>query len=191
TPISEAILPAASYSGVLSVSKRDLLSRLEISEHLANRTAPSLPFAYEKYLAHLNAAKKLEASISAGTWVGKKPTGTDMIELFTSRSMWFDSYRPNFSKVHEYPSMVTWLEDGASAPKNIDAWGVEKTKYTFKDLVEFLANSGHLSDDDTKGRSKELKDKKGKGKARKVSAESEETQGKVVEKKSKKKVRKT
>ncbi|KAG6913812.1 hypothetical protein DXG01_004140, partial [Tephrocybe rancida] len=51
TPISEAILPAASYS--------------EISEHLANCTAPSLPFAYEKYLAHLNAAKKLEASISA------------------------------------------------------------------------------------------------------------------------------
>ncbi|KAG6913589.1 hypothetical protein DXG01_005767, partial [Tephrocybe rancida] len=112
TPISEAILPAASYSGVLSVSKRDLLSRLEISEHLANRTVTSLPFAYEKYLAHLNAAKKLEASISAGTWVGKKPTGTDMIELFTSRSMWFDSYRPNFSKVHEYPFMVAWLEDG-------------------------------------------------------------------------------
>ncbi|KAG6912771.1 hypothetical protein DXG01_012276, partial [Tephrocybe rancida] len=89
--------------------------------------------------------KTLEASIAAGTWVGKKPSGTDMIELFTSRSMWFDSYRPNFNKIHDHPSMVEWLEDG-----------------------------------------KEPKDKKGNGKAQKVSVESDEAQEKVMEKKSKK-----
>ncbi|KAG6912766.1 hypothetical protein DXG01_012300, partial [Tephrocybe rancida] len=148
TPTSEAGISTASQgSAPIPSAKRELMKKLGISEHLANRTITGLPFAYQKYLAYLKATKALEEMVNARTWIGKRPAGSDIIELFISRTMWFDTYKPNFSKVHAYPTMVAWLADEPDGPSNLEAWGVEKTKYTFKDLAGFLANEGHLGEE--------------------------------------------
>ncbi|KAG6915352.1 hypothetical protein DXG01_012003 [Tephrocybe rancida] len=190
TPASEAGISTASQgSTFISSAKRELMKKLGISEHLANHTITGLPFAYQKYLVYLKATKALEEMVNARTWIGKRPAGSDIIELFTSRTMWFDSYKPNFSKVHAYPTMVAWLTDESGGPSNLEAWGVEKTKYTFKDLAGFLENEGHLGEGGGKGKSK-AREKKHKEKDQKASVEADEGKTKGSEKKSKKKAKK-
>lgn len=90
----------------------------------------------------MSALQLKDDKIAAGTWVGKKPTKLDVIELFISRTMFHDSYRPLFSKIDKYPTMLEWLVGGPDAPSDLDAWGVEKDAYTFKDLKEFMAGCG-------------------------------------------------
>ncbi|KAG6904146.1 hypothetical protein DXG01_012275, partial [Tephrocybe rancida] len=188
TPISEATSTVSGAASSIPSARLELMTKLGISEHLANRSGFSLPLAYQKYLGYLKAVKTLESMVAAGTWSGNRPTGTDVIEIFVSRSMWFDSYRPTFSKVHTYPTMVAWLEDEADAPGNLEAWGVERAKYTFKDLAEFLKNGGRLNEEEDKGKSKEKKNKD-KGQRANIEAKGE-VKSSSAEKKSKRKAKK-
>ena len=52
--------------------------------------------------------------------------------------------------------MVEWLENEEDKPENIDMWGVEKSNYTFKDLI------GYLEQAKEKGKGKEKSRKKSK-----------------------------
>lgn len=161
---------------------------LEIPEHLAVRSVNSLAFAYQKYLAYLKVNQTLDEKLAAGTWVGTKPANNDLIELFVSRSMWFGSYRPLFSKVHEHPTMVKWLEGGPNAPTSLETWGIEKASYMFKDLQIFLNNGGTLDVESDKDQGKRRKDK-GKKKANDKGGDKESDKGEKLKKKKAKKMK--
>jgi len=55
--------------------------------------------------------------------------------------------------------MVEWLENGEGKPDDIDVWGVEKSNYTFKDLIDYLEQTKEKG----KGKKKKVADKKEKG----------------------------
>lgn len=112
---------------------------LHIPAHLADCADRGLHIAYVKYKAHLEACQTYEKMIADGTWVGKKLTLVDLIELFVSKSYWHSHFKPNFSKVSNYPVMVEWLEnDLKDSGSDFEVWGVEKASYNFKDLHAWL-----------------------------------------------------
>lgn len=160
-PYSNSATPAVSTneasSHMVSSSSnpfRDhLMTLLEIPSHLTNRAERNIHFAYEKYKAYLRATQTLSMRISEGTWPGKKPSSTDLIEVFLSKSMWFSHYRPAFSKVSNYPLMVEWLENKDDKPSDLEVWGVAKAAYSLTDLRKFVDN-GTLAEKKTKGKMK-------------------------------------
>ena len=102
--------PSSISTMTLSHFKTDLMTRLNIPLNLADRTDNSLHFAYLKYKAFLEANSTLASLCASGEWEGKKPSVTDLIEIFQSKSMWHSHHAKAFSRVADYPEMVSWLE---------------------------------------------------------------------------------
>jgi len=123
------------------------------------------------------------------TWTIKRPTKTDLIELFVSKSYFHSHYRRYFSKVAGYPEMVEWLEGKPDCSSDVDVWGAAKANYTFMDLSVWLANGGMLEiDDDHVEMDKSSKGRrKGKDKESGREREREKRQGKEKKKDHKKK----
>lgn len=130
------------------------MNLLNIPHALANRENITLIFAYKKYCGYLEATETLGRMLAAGTWPGKKPSETSLIELFISKSMWHSHYRPSFSKVSRHGDLQQWLEDKDNKPTALSVWGIQKSSYTFKDLKTFLDNGGILVDEKKKGKHK-------------------------------------
>lgn len=162
------MLPSiAGTSGAVSAqeqlsAKEQLLVLLGIPSHLSGPADKNLPLAYTKYKAYLQATATLDKMIAAGTWSGKKPNNTEIIELFVSKSMWHSHYKPGFTGISQYPTMVQWLENDKNSPSDLETWGVEKSVYLFQDLLKYAANGGSLVEKEGKGKGKE------KEKAKKV-----------------------
>jgi hypothetical protein len=85
----------------LSPFKKDLMTHLDIPFNLANRKDSSLHFAYQKYKAFLQANQTLAELCSSGEWAGKKPSVTDLIKIFQSKSMWHSHHSKAFSRVSD------------------------------------------------------------------------------------------
>ena len=71
----------------------------------------------------------------SGQWefnVGK----TELINLFGKCTMWTTYVTPAMKDIHEYRTMVEWLERGEDKDELSDlaVWGVAKQSYNFKDL---------------------------------------------------------
>ena|ERR1700683_2031639 len=165
-PLDSGPVPTSTSEAVDSF-KSQLISLLGIPAHLvAGSRDVSLPVAYQKFKAFLLACHALEGMVGKGTWTIRKPTRTDLIELFVSKSFYHSHYRPNFTKVADYPEMVQWLE-GPSDLVAVDVWGVQKESYSFSDLSVWLENGGKWeSDYDDEEEDKVMKRGKGKGKAK-------------------------
>ena len=103
-----------------------------------------------------------------GSWPGKKPSATDLIEAFVSKLMWFSHYKPAFSKVTGYSEMVKWLEDSDDKGTNLEVWGVEKGSYSLMDLCKFVDNNGTLVEKKGKGKKKDVSEGSGKQNKKKV-----------------------
>jgi len=117
-PLTRDSTPASIFT-TLTPFKTDLMTRLNIPLNLANRTDGSLHFAYQKYKAFLEANSTLASLCASGEWEGKRPSVTDLIELFQSKSMWHAHHAKAFAWVVDYPEMVSWLEKQNDAPSNI------------------------------------------------------------------------
>jgi len=63
-------------------------------------------FAYQKFKAHQEATRKLEQMVANGTWEGKRPSATDLIKIFISKTKFFTNYWRCFSGITQYPQMV-------------------------------------------------------------------------------------
>jgi hypothetical protein len=150
---------------------------LEIDPELSDRSHKGLIWCYKKYKAINAAVQTMDQLIKQGKWpLAKKPSHTELVEIFLSKSYWHSHVAKPFAIVARYPQMVAWLEreDGGS-PSDFEVWHLQKSEYGFKELKEWLANDGTLdkaakrrleqAKEKTKGKRKE-KEKKGKGKER-------------------------
>jgi hypothetical protein len=122
-----------------NLSKDELLAALAIPPHLTARDKDqSLHLHYLKYKACLQAQQTLDMRCAEGTWPGKKPTSTEIIELFTSKSMWHSHLKCAFSTINNYPLMLKWLDGGEGSPSDLDVWGWNKHLTAFQIFLSFL-----------------------------------------------------
>jgi hypothetical protein len=144
----------------------ELANLLGVPAHLVGPGDVSLQIAFQKYCAYLTACQALDRMVADRTWVGKKPSKTDIVEIFVSKSFFHSHYTQSFPKVTRYPKMVAWLEGKGDQVADIDLWGVEKPVYVFKDLEFWLANGGTLEVETEEEMSKGKKKGKGGGKGK-------------------------
>ena len=75
----------------------------------------------------------------------KKPSPTELIDVFMSQSYWHSHVSKPFSQIAYYPLMVAWLEHGdAGEPSYFDVWHQIKVAYGFAELKEWLKKGGTL-----------------------------------------------
>ncbi len=179
--------------------KQQLITILGIPTHLTGSGDVSLQLSYQKYQAFLAAFQTLEEMLQAKTWTMSRPTKTDIIELFVSKSYFHSHYKCHFPKVAEYDNMVASLNENENLPSVVDLWGIKKEVYTFTDLAAWLDNGGTLVVDDSndyqdkrgrKGKQKKKEDGKVKEKRKERGKEREEEKEKTNKKKKKKKKKK-
>ena len=140
-----------------------MIRRLEIPHSLVGSGEATLQIAYQKYEAFLSAFRKYTVMKNNGSWEGKKPTKTDFMEIFASKSYFHSHYNTFFPKVVDYLVLQAWLRNGEGSPSNDEVWGLHKEVYNFKDLKIFLENKGSLVDEFEVGVEGK---KKGKGKGK-------------------------
>jgi len=187
TSVTASASAVASVSAVPSASavdfKSQLINLLGIPVHLTGSGDVSLPVAYQKYKAFLVACHTLDDMVANGTWPIKRPTRSDLIELFVSKSFYHSHYRRYFTKVADYSEMLAWLE-GEPESVDVDVWGVQKVNYSFTDLRAWLENGGmlELEDEDEVLEKKVVKRGKGKGKGKDLEKRQGKGKGKEKEK---------
>lgn len=173
--------PSHSASAAISSFKSQLIGLLNIPVHLTGSGDVTLPVAYQKYKAYLVACSTLDDMVADGTWTIGRPTRTDLVELFVSKSFFHSHYRRHFSKVADYSEMVAWLE-GQPGSVDVDVWGVKKANYSFSDLKTWLANGGVLElDNEDEELEKHEVLKKGEGKGKEKALEKRKGKGKNLE----------
>ena len=143
----------------LTPFKAQLVTLLNIPVNLVGLGDVSLRVAYRKYCTYLAAIKTYDRIVGEKSWTTQKPTKTDIIMIFVSKSFFHLHYCPLFGKVLEYPEMVAWLEDSEDSD-DLQVWGVKKEVYVFKDLDLWLKNSGSLVQEEKKGKKEKKKRKK-------------------------------
>lgn len=170
-------LKADSSAGAKSAAKALLLAQLDIDPSVLQSTLESsdkgIRTSYLKYQSHLQADSTLKQKILDGTWVGRKPTATELIELFVSKSMWHSHYSL-FGQVSNYPLLKKWLDNETDAPGDFEVWGYEKLSYNFKDMKDYMRDSMRNTATEVGTSSSLVRDsKKSKGKGKEKEKEKE------------------
>jgi hypothetical protein len=162
------LLPSVSPSGDSDVLQAQLKALLNIPETLTiwGRSG-DLQLAYAKYKAFLEAQSNMQKMMADGTWTLGRVSAETLIELFASKSVWYDKHATLFPLVAKYPRLRKWLDWDEDALSSHEVWGLEKASYSFKDLSVLLKKW----DAQTAQRKKKEKEKvrereKGKGKER-------------------------
>jgi hypothetical protein len=159
-------------------SRKELISLLNIPEHLTTDVKnPGIRVYYAKYKACLLAQETLNQMIQNGSWSGKKPSQTQIITLFTCKSMWHGYMAPAFQDINSHPELKDWLENRADGPSDAEVWGRDKGTYSFKDLKE-EKNRRQGRTEKGKGKMNE----KGKGKDGGMNKQGESSGGKKAKK---------
>src|ERR1700690_1396372 len=87
---SNTVLPnlsTSTFTGPSFTSFRDqLINLLHLPIYLTNHGPGDLRVSYQKYLAFLTASITLDKMCAAKRWPGKKPSVTDLIECFISKT---------------------------------------------------------------------------------------------------------
>ena len=173
----------SSAGGTSNLHHLQLMKALEIDPELSDCSNKGLIWCYKKYKAFNAAVQTMDQMSKQGNWpLAKKPSHTELVEIFLSKSYWHLHVVKLFVIVVRYPQMVVWLEceDGGD-PSDFEVWHLQKSEYGFKELKEWLANDGTLdkaakrkldqAKEKTKGKGKEKKGKeKEKGKGREEDA---------------------
>jgi hypothetical protein len=137
-PTISGTISSGSHAG--PVSPRDhIISILNIPTHLLDRSGNGIRQAYTKYLAYIDAKNAMDKVVADGKWpLTKAPTHEDIVEVFISKSAFFKNYQPYFPHIENHPSLHRWLKNDANPPSDIEAWGVAKNVYMFRDLKDYL-----------------------------------------------------
>jgi hypothetical protein len=166
-----AVIPSApdDESEFISFNKMSpiqklLITSLAISPHLYDRTPKAkvnITLAYTKYLAVLDTFASVSKMVASGTWPRKTktPTNDDMIEIFMSKSAWFQNHSKIFPMVIRSDPIKKWLQHADDAPTDFEVWGYQKQTF---DVLYSILDALPLPESPTKTKEKE----KGKGKER-------------------------
>jgi hypothetical protein len=120
-------------------ARTEWASRLSVLPHLTEQVSAILvQVAYQCWKAFHTAAANLNKMIQDGSWEGRVPGHTELVKIFVSKTAWHKNYHPAFSKVQDYPSLLEWLEQGDDAPAGWRVFGVQKDKYTFQDVLDYI-----------------------------------------------------
>src|ERR1700676_1763758 len=135
-PASSSTIPPSVSPVVTTTSfKSHLITLLGIPASLTRTGDVTIQLAYQKYKGFLTAFQTYEEMMKAKTWTSTRPTKTDIIELFVSKSFFHSHYKRYFLKVAEHDDMVAWLDDDEDRMNDLDLWGLKKETYTFTDLA--------------------------------------------------------
>ncbi|KIJ92679.1 hypothetical protein K443DRAFT_113196, partial [Laccaria amethystina LaAM-08-1] len=101
---------------------------------------------YTRYLALLEAEKRLKKMQKDGTWPAglRLPVGRDIPNLFIGKSTWHDFWSKTFPHVAEYPEMVKWLSNEEDCMETEELFGVKLKAYHFAELLAWVQNGGSL-----------------------------------------------
>ncbi|KAM6491162.1 hypothetical protein JOM56_013401 [Amanita muscaria] len=137
--LGASFAPVSVAVGKGQLSKTELIAALNIPEQLTNYVKnPGLRLNYAKYKACLTAQDTLARKMKDGSWPegAKKPTATEIVELFMSKSYWHKYITAAFHDISHYPLIKDWLEDLENVPLDEDVWGGVQTSYGFTDLMK-------------------------------------------------------
>jgi hypothetical protein len=144
-PSASATSDPLLYSQPASISasfRMELATLLHVPAHLVGSGDVSLQMAYQKYCAYLAACQTLDQMSANKSWIGKKPSKTELIEIFVSKSFFHSHYKRLFPKIVQYPDMVKWLECKGDQLSDVEVWGIEKAAYVYRDLEIWLDHGG-------------------------------------------------
>jgi hypothetical protein len=147
---------------------------LNIDSGLSDRDNKGLVWCYKKYKAFNAAVQLMDQLVMQGKWpLPKKPSQTELVEVFMSKSYWHSHVVKPFGVIARYPQMVAWLErEDSDSPDDFEVWHLQKSEYGFKELKEWISNDGTL-DKRVKAKLEKAKARKGKGK-RVIESDNEE-----------------
>jgi hypothetical protein len=155
----------SAVGGTSNLHHHQLMTILNINVELSDRDNKGLVWCYKKYKAFNAAVQLMDQLSTQGKWpLPKKPSLTELVEVFMSKSYWHSHVVKPFGVVARYPQMVAWLErQDSDDPGDLEIWHQTKSEYGFKELKEWLANDGTL-DKITKAQFEKAKTRKGKAK---------------------------
>ena len=188
TPLSSTTSHFPMESSTHSPFKQKLITSLNIPAELTDHKDINLGYAWQKYKACLEAIATCNVLWEDRKLRGvfdRKPMQADIISVFKGKTQWHLTYAKAFPRVSAYPKMVSWLEDSDDKVSDLELWGEVKSTYTFSDLLEWLANGGVESGEETqkgKGKEKAKEKKKEKGKGKEKQKEKEKEKEKRVDK---------
>ena len=151
-----------------------LVEELGIDIYFTNRSSSGLRFCWGRYLAITKAIEQAQSTFKAGSWPSDLPAFNEVliVEVFISKSAWYNQ-KNSFALVQKhYPNMVVWLDqDISDQDEDEDVWGEYREKYKFEDLKEYLDLGGRLKKSRMSSRARSSDDdrvpNKGKGKSHK------------------------
>ena len=210
---SRSISHSASHSvhsqtpaGAIHTKTETLIDKLDFDRSLIpDDPSAGIRYYYQRYKAVLAATLKYEKMHKSKDWDASFiPTTNDIINIVTSRTMWYSHYKL-FEKVSRYTQMMDWLNETDDAPADIELWGFESGVYQWAHLQAFIKRGGEPledSDDESDGAKAQAKKKKthkkaktktkGKSRAKAASPSGEESESQEesesVQKPSKKKI---
>lgn len=113
----------------------ELVALFDIPLAVMERPASlSLRFAFQKFQAFESVQEEVRIRIADGTWVGKSPSKDDVIEIFISKSVWYNRFK-HFDHVDPKSKLYLWLEGKAGAPSGLEVFGIKKDNYSWADLI--------------------------------------------------------
>jgi hypothetical protein len=174
---------------------------LNIPQSLMVRENIDLTLAWAKweyYHKVRDVMNELRADEDKTKWDHTLKGGTELIDVFLSKTVWYAYYSKQFPRVYAFPQVQKWLSMAEDAPSGLDLFGIEKAHYSFSDLKDLLdeleeekeKEKGKKGKDKEKEKVKEKKassSKKDKGKNLKTSDESDDSRSKKKAKSSHKK----
>jgi hypothetical protein len=152
------VLPSPQLPLTDSDYRSELVKIFDIPHYLLRdpsvKTDAPLRLSYKRYQACLKALSVSEKLTSDGAWNIRRPTETEIVELFVGKTTWHNKLKKYFSKLPKYPAMLEWMKEGEEALPDVEIWGEEKSSYSWLDLQKWMD-----------AKDKEVK-AKGKGKAK-------------------------
>jgi len=149
--------PQAHDGSLLSAHHVEIMTTLDMDQGLISNKGSrvSLEITWKRYTTITKAISK----VGEADWdLGKKPTNSEVISVYTSKSVFYDQVKV-LQHVQNFSEMVEWLErleSDADQEETTSLWGYFKMVYTLKDLEKWLEQKQKESRSDRKGKKKAI-----------------------------------
>ena len=151
-----SLFPKPLVSSLISARHIEIMTTLDMDQGLVSNKGArvSLETAWKRYTTIIKAISR----VGDADWVsGKKPTDSEVIGVYSSKSVFYDQSKV-LQHVRLHPEMVEWLEgsdlDADRVEETTSLWGFYKASYALKDLEKWLEQKQRESRTERKGKGK-------------------------------------